>query len=197
MSQFIRQEFKGSKAAEKFACGRIKTLAIVSCIGSNFFQQLNMDMKKFSFSMMFDASNDTGLYKMFPITVCIFDVNFGRVMTKFYNVNYMKGWDASTAQALFHSVDNILRKNDVQWNNCTLLGLDNTNTNTGDQNSIKTKALEKNPIIKIPGCPCQVLHNAAMKASTAFAKITKFDIEDHCVDLHYCFEKSSKQKSAL
>ena len=36
-----------------------------------------------------------------------------------------------------------------------------------------------------------------MKASTAFAKTTKFNIEDHCVDLHYWFEKSSKQKSAL
>ena len=36
-----------------------------------------------------------------------------------------------------------------------------------------------------------------MKASTAFAKTKKFNIEDHCVDLHYWFEKSSKQKSAL
>ena len=36
-----------------------------------------------------------------------------------------------------------------------------------------------------------------MKASTAFAKITKFYIEDHCVDLHYWFQKSSKRKSAL
>ena len=46
-------------------------------------------MEKFPFSMMLDASNDTGLYKMFPITVRIFDVNFGRVMTKFYVINYI------------------------------------------------------------------------------------------------------------
>ena len=192
MSQFIRQEFNGRKAVENFACGRRKTSAIVSCIGNNFFKQLNTNMEKFLFSMMLGASNDTGLYKTFPITVHIFDVNFGMVMTKFYDINYMKGWDASTAQALFQSVDGILAKNGVQWNNCTLLGLDNTNTNIGNRNSIKTKALEKNPTIKISGCPCHVLHNAAMKAYTAFAKITKFDIEDHCVDLHYLFEKSSK-----
>ena len=78
--------------------------------------------------MMLDASNDTGLYKMFPITVRIFDVNFGWVMTKFYDINYMKGRDANTAQALFQSVDDILAKNGVQWNNSTSLGLDNTKT---------------------------------------------------------------------
>ena len=38
MSQFIRQEFKGSKGTEKFACGRTNKLAIVSCIGNNVFQ---------------------------------------------------------------------------------------------------------------------------------------------------------------
>ena len=62
---------------------------------------------------------------------------------------------------------------------------------------LKQRVLEKNPKIKISGYPRHVLHNTAMKASTAFAKITKFDIEDHCADLHYWFEKSSKQKSAL
>ena len=104
MSQYIRQEFKGSKAAKKFACGRIKTSAIVSGIGNNFFQQLNTDMQKLPFSMMLDASNDTGLHNMFPITVRIFDANFGRVMAKFYDINYMKGRDASTAQVLIQSV---------------------------------------------------------------------------------------------
>ena len=57
---------------------------------------------------MLDASNDTELYKMFPITIRIFNVNFGRVMTKFYEIN-MKGRGASTAQALF----DILAKNGV------------------------------------------------------------------------------------
>ena len=154
-------------------------------------------MKKFPLSMMLDASNDTGLYKMFPITVSIFDLNFVRVMTKFYDNNYLKGQDASTAQALFQGVDDILTKNGVQWKNCTSLGLNNTNTNIGNQNFIKTKALEKNPTVKISGCPCHVLHSTAMKASATFAKITKFDIEDHCADLHYWFEKLIRRKSAL
>ena len=47
---------------------------------------------------------------MFPMTVRIFDVNSDRVMTKFYDINYMKGRDTSTAQAHFQSVDDSLAK---------------------------------------------------------------------------------------
>ena len=85
----------------------------------------------------------------------------------------------STAQDFFQGVD------DVEWNNCTSLGLDNHKTNISKRNSIKARALEKNPTIKISGRPCHQLHNTAMKASSAFAKFTKFDIENHCVDLNY------------
>ena len=63
-NQYMKHEFNGSKAAEK-KC-RIKTSAIVSCIGNNFFQQFNTRMQKLPFSMMLNASNDTGLYKISP-----------------------------------------------------------------------------------------------------------------------------------
>ena len=46
-------------------------------------------------------------------------MNFGRVMTNFYDITYLKGQDTSTAQAPFESVDDILAKNGVHWNNCT------------------------------------------------------------------------------
>ena len=83
---------------------------------------------------MLDVSNDTGLYKMFPIPVRIFNMNFGRVITKFNDTNFMKGWDASTTQALFQSIHDIVAKNGVQWNKCTSSGRDNTNTNIGNGN---------------------------------------------------------------
>ena len=41
------------------------------------------------------------------------------------------------------------------------------------------------------------VHNAAGKGATAFANVTGFNIEDHCVDLFYWFDKSSKRKGAL
>ena len=46
---------------------------------------------------MLDGCNDTSLSKMFPITVWVFDVNFNRVMTKFFDMNLIDSTDASTA----------------------------------------------------------------------------------------------------
>jgi hypothetical protein len=76
-------------------------------------------------------------------------------------------------------------------------GLDNTNVDIGDHNSIKSRTTEKNEDIIIAGCPCHILHNAAGKVGIAFSEITGFDIEDHCVDVFYWFDKSSKRKSIL
>ena len=197
MTKFITKEFKGSAAAEKFACGRTKTAAIVNCIGAHMKEELVESMRAEPFSIMLDASNDTGLYKMFPVTVRIFDINFGRIMTKFLDMNMLVGREASTAQFEFDSIDELFTKHELKWENVTGLGVDNTNSNIGPHNSIKQKALLKNKHIYVSGCPCHILHNAASAASTAFSEITKFDIEDHSVDLFYWFNKSSKRKSAL
>lgn len=47
------------------------------------------------------------------------------------------------------------------------------------------------------GCPCQLIHNIACKASEAFCDTSKFSLEDMCVDTYYYFDKSTKQKSLL
>ena len=58
-----------------------------------------------AFSAMVDGSSDTGLEKMLPITVRIFDVNFGRVMTKIFDMNFLSGCDSGTAEVMFDSID--------------------------------------------------------------------------------------------
>jgi hypothetical protein len=193
----IRDKFKGSAVAEHFSCSRTKVAAIVNCLGDHFCEDLVTDMQNLPYSLMLDASNDNGLEKMFPVTVHIYDVNFGRVLTKFLDMNLLEGREASTADAMFQSVDELLDRNSIDWDHCVAIGLDNTNVNIGDHNSIKSRAKEKNEDIIIAGCLCHILHNAAGKAGTAFSEITGFDIEDHCVDVFYWFDKSSKRKSIL
>lgn len=56
---------------------------------------------------------------------------------------------------------------------------------------------KKNNFIEISVCPCHILHNAACKAASEYATIMEFDLEGHCVDLYYRFEKSIRQKSAV
>ena len=68
---------------------------------------------------------------------------------------------------------------------------------TGDHNSIKSRAKEKDGSIVIAGCPCHILHNASCKASEMLSQVANFDIEKHAVDLFHWFGKSSKQKSLL
>ena len=76
LTRLVNSEFQGSAAAENFTCGRTKTSAIINCLGNEFKAELVEDMKKFPFSFMIDGSNDTGIAKMYPITVRIYDVNF-------------------------------------------------------------------------------------------------------------------------
>ena len=97
LTRYITKEFKGSSAAENFACGRTKTAAIVNCVGKHLKQELVQHMQENPFSVMLDASNDTRLYKMFPVTVHMYDVKFTRTMTKFLDMNKLVGREASTA----------------------------------------------------------------------------------------------------
>ena len=83
MVKIISKEFRGCAAADQFACGRTKTAAIVNCIGSHMKEELVSAMRTEPFSIMLEASNDTGLYIMFPVTVHIFYTNFDCIMTSF------------------------------------------------------------------------------------------------------------------
>ena len=112
---------------QKTSCGRTKTAAIVNCLGDHFFEKLKSDMQEMPYSLMLDGSNDTGLSKMFLITVRVFDANFNRVMTKFFDMSLIDGTDASTAEAMFQSIDNQLNNHDISWDYCLAIGLDNTN----------------------------------------------------------------------
>ena len=100
-------------------------------------------------------------------------------------MNLTEGRDATTAAEMFSSVDKFFIKHGISWDFLTALVVDNTNANIGEHNSLKSRALEKNHNIFSAGCPCHILHNAACRFSSAFATVTGFDIEDHCVDLFY------------
>lgn len=61
-----------------------------------------------------------------------------------------------------------------------------------NHNSLKTRVLRKNAGVVIAACPYHILHNAAGKAFEAFATVSKFDLENHCVDVFHWFEMSTK-----
>ena len=125
-AQIIRQEFSESKSARKITCEKTKTATIVNCIRDNFFAELKQGMQENPFSIMLDGSNDTGLQKLYSITLCIYDVCFNQIITRFFNMNLLEG---STAESKFESVAKQFSNHNFSWYYCMVIGLHNTNAN--------------------------------------------------------------------
>ena len=116
-----------------------------------------------------DGSSDSGVEKMNPLTVRIFDTTRNIVSTQFLD---MCMCSSSTAEGIFTVMDDALSKRDVSWANCVGLSVDNTSVNLGCRDSIKTRIVQKNPAVYVMGCPCHIVHNTATKAGVAFEQVS-------------------------
>ena len=81
------------------------------------------------------------------------------------------GRQAGTAESIFTRMDEVLQSNAVPWDNCVGVSVDNTSVNMGKCNSIRTRVQQHNPNAYFMGCPCHVVHNMSMKASSQFTKV--------------------------
>ena len=114
-------------------------------------------MESGAYSIGTDGSNDEGsLKKLNPIVIRPFDNSKARVSSQLLEMGASK---ESTAEALFNNLDNVLEINDISWQNCVALSVDNTAVNIGKRNSIKTRVLKMNPNTFVNGCPCHLIHN--------------------------------------
>ena len=154
------------------------------------------NMKAHPFSISIDGSNDTGLEKMNPMTIRIYDEKNGKIVTQFLD---MCTTTSSTAEAIYSVMDTRLSElfsSTNPWAMCTSVGVDNTSVNIGIRNSLKAWILQQNGAIYFNSWPCHVFHNAAQKAGTAFATC-KFEAEEFAIGLYYWFDKSTKRKNDL
>ena len=66
------------------------------------------------------------------------------------------------ASTLFDAIESSLTKESLDLDNVVYsVGLDNTNLNIGNKNSVKSRVLAKNPQCFIAGCNCHLAHLAA------------------------------------
>ena len=161
--------FPDSEIAKKFSSRHTKTACIINgAIAPHYQQQLVESMKKAAFAVAIDGSNDSGVEKMNPITVRLFDSMSGTVCTRFLDMCMSS---SGTAESIFSKMNEALSKRGISWQNCVGIGLDNTSVNMGAHNSIRTRVESSNASIYIMGCPCHIVHNIAIKADDAFAKV--------------------------
>ena len=154
-------------------------------------------MKQFPFSLLVDGSNDTGLEKLNALTVKIFDVKWSQVVTHLLDMCTTTGHECGTASAIFSKIDFILDKCNIPWHNCVGFGVDNTSVNVGKHHSIMTHVHEETSACYFIGCACHPIHNVACHASESLQKVTKFNVEDLCVNVFYWFDKSTRRKGIL
>ncbi|MCG8622687.1 MAG: hypothetical protein MJE68_11925 [Proteobacteria bacterium] len=198
LSPTLRSIFPDSKIAAKYHSASTKATCMLNlAIAPALKMDLIETMKAHPFSVSIDGSNDTGLEKMNPMTIRIYDETNGKIVTKFLD---MCTTASSTAEAIYSVMD--AKLSDLlscinPWAMCTSVGVDNTSVNIGICNSLKSRILQRNSAIYFNGCPCHVLHNAAQKAGNTFATYCKFDAEEFAIDLYYWFDKSTNRKNDL
>jgi hypothetical protein len=187
--------FPDSKIAAKNGCARTKTTAIINnALSDDVTKPVVSAVQTLPFTLSVDGSNDTGVEKLYPMTIRIWDTASGLVKTRFLEMCLVKD---GTAEGIFGELDKEFVKMNIPYANCVGLSVDNASVNVGRLKSLKTLMLKKNPALFTLGCPCHMIHNAGNAAGKAFCESTGFNIEDLCVDIYYHFEYSSKRKGLL
>ena len=65
-------------------------------------------MKSDSFNLAVDGSNETGVEKLNPLTVKIYDVTRKHVSTQLLDMCTTSGHDCGTSLAIFYKIDSVL-----------------------------------------------------------------------------------------
>ena len=81
------------------------------------------------------------------------------------------GTDSATARVIFAKMNSVLQENQILWDNCVGVSVDNTSVNIGTNNSIMTRVHEKHPAAYFMGCPCHIIHNTSVKAAECFNQV--------------------------
>ena len=103
-SRMLPKLFPETKIAQKYSAAASKTTCIINGpIAPQFLRETVNIMKCSPFSLLTDSSNDTGLEKMNRLTINIFDVNTGRVESRFLDLCTTKGTDSATAASIFQN----------------------------------------------------------------------------------------------
>ena len=196
LTSLFKEVFPDSKIAKRYAASRTKTMAIINeSFAPHCRNYIVEHCKVHPYSLGTDGSNDSGIDKMNPICIKIFDANRLKTITcHFFNMCLTSGVDCAKAAIIFSSIEKKFEVYEIPWENCISLSVDNTNSMIGKRNSVASRLLEKNNNIFIGGCPCHLAHLAASKAHDIFCD---YIVENVMIDLYYWFDKSAKRKGKL
>ena len=108
--------FPDSKIAKEYKMGKTKASCILNeSLALHFLQQTVGIMKTDFYSLSTDGSKDTGLDKINPLTVCLFNINTSIVYSRFLDMYCTTSGKATT---IFQKIDDVITKIQLPWSNC-------------------------------------------------------------------------------
>ena len=130
LAQPFKNVFSNSKIAASYASAKTKTFAIIDKAFEPYCRSFLVDycVKAICSVLAMDGSNDTGVQKMNPIAVRIFDIKNSKTVSEhFFSMCLTEGDDAGKASKLFEAIEESFEADEIPWNSCASLSIDNTN----------------------------------------------------------------------
>lgn len=149
--------------AKRYACVRMKTMAIVREIAANAMPPLMDALKQQPFSIAVDGSNsrDSQLY---PIVATYYVKEAARVESRLLCLGTIEG--EATGQKIGHLILDEMKSRNLSIENLLAMSSDNANVMIGKKNGVTTVLRGAQPSLIRVGCPCYRINLAAHKAAS-------------------------------
>ena len=175
------------KILKNFQCSKMKRTRILNkALANDLKGYLCNFIKALPYSLVNDDSNDNSITKMNGTCALILDVNYSKTVD--FRLYF------STGKTLFNAVKQALKKQEIMSANCISVGLDSTNLNVVEGNSIKSRALKENKSVFVARCNCYFVHLAAGQGEKAFTNISGFNMEVHLAGIYFYFKRSTQRR---
>ena len=179
--------FPDSQIAQRYACGKTKTKAIVShALAPTVNARVNEACVQGPFTILCDGGNDRLDKKYFAIIVRFWDESLATVVTRFLGMSVC---NIATGEALFDALEKELSHRSIPWKNAVGFTSDSASVMVGLRNSVLSRVREKQPQIFNLACVC---HLAALAAASGL-KALPFYVDNLLIDIYYHFKHSSKR----
>ena len=169
LSPLISETFHDSAIAKGFSCKRTKAAAITyNVLAESFKSTLRNDVNATGnenshqfVSLIIDETTDKGTKKYMAIVIKYFCEKLLKVNTCLLNFVPV---DGETAAELFLTMEDNLRKHNIEMSHVVGFSADTTNVIFGNNNSIVSRILAANPHCLVIKCAC---HSCALAVSHA------------------------------